>query len=65
MQTTYKEQIEAIQQAMENRRKLLVAIPFSQDKQWLALNDAASTIAALKFHQESKAPTTSQKGLLA
>jgi len=56
MQTTYKEQIEAIQIEMEQRLKYLTKaqISHSHDKQWLALNDAASTIAAVKFQEQTK-----------
>jgi hypothetical protein len=55
MQTTYKEQMEAIRIEMQQRIIDLCGTSPGIDKHWLALNDAYSTIAAVKWQQETEA----------
>lgn len=54
MQTTYKQQMAAIKRAMnlqEKTRHLDMCFNKQQDKYWLALNDAYSTIVALRLNE--------------
>lgn len=53
MQTTLKQQIDAIQKAMTERRRFIHIFikdaDYTRDEQWIALNDAASTIMAFNI----------------
>jgi hypothetical protein len=55
MQTTFTQQIEAIRKAMVSRKRIVERNGrYQDDPNWIALNDAASTIASLNLTKDIK-----------